>query len=447
MTDYDIKYTDTNKTPIPVQSDTELVEVLDLTLFGRGYLEYGEQLNENLLRLLENFACPESEAADETPDLTIVNDNVLSQPTEGQLWYNTTRKRLYNYNGTAWVSLRANGDYGAMWGQMVHGQQLPQPVSSTGYVFPYSECIWVVAPAGHAGRFDYHYCTTDNDARVKMKYHLIGNGSVLTEGIVNYLIIGIRGHVNSDGDYEYTFPSPTPSPTPSVGASPTPTPTTPVTATPSPTASSSVPAPTVSATRTPTPTPTRTMTPTPTHSPAPILTEDGIDIYDSTDGGNYNVALAICRIEDFEEYGDYGRDCSGSYGMCPEGSCVPRPGTYAPGGTLFGQALGITITGGTPPYTVRVKNFTCEDGPTALGEECMFFANGPAINTFPSGTVYTGVISTSGGSITGLTIEGVCGYDAIHVNGDFDIEVTDFAGTIVTITKSWIYDRNTTSTL
>lgn len=56
----------------------------DLTLIGKGYAGFGERLNENLIKLLENF-------------------NNTSAPTnkiQGQLWFDQTNKRLNVYDGT-----------------------------------------------------------------------------------------------------------------------------------------------------------------------------------------------------------------------------------------------------------------------------------------------------------------------------------------------------------
>lgn len=58
-----------------------------LTLIGRNYTSYGEIQNENFVRLLENFA-------DNIPP----GQSVGFTPLVGQLWYDTTNKRLRVYN-------------------------------------------------------------------------------------------------------------------------------------------------------------------------------------------------------------------------------------------------------------------------------------------------------------------------------------------------------------
>ena len=60
----------------------------DLTLIGRNYVGFGEALNENLIKLLENFA----------------SSGAPSTPIKGQVWYDTSEARLKVYDGTAFKS-------------------------------------------------------------------------------------------------------------------------------------------------------------------------------------------------------------------------------------------------------------------------------------------------------------------------------------------------------
>lgn len=100
MTNYNVNFTDTTATPITVPEDTVVRDVVDVSLFGRNFQNYGEEVNEGLLNLLENFSCPEdinttTNESDATPDLTKVTNNQLYHPTEGQFWYNSSRGMIY----------------------------------------------------------------------------------------------------------------------------------------------------------------------------------------------------------------------------------------------------------------------------------------------------------------------------------------------------------------
>jgi hypothetical protein len=66
-----------------------------LTLIGKNYAGYGIFLNENYIKLLENFTNPSAPTA----------------PLTGQLWYDSTNALLKVYNGTIWkpISSSASG--------------------------------------------------------------------------------------------------------------------------------------------------------------------------------------------------------------------------------------------------------------------------------------------------------------------------------------------------
>lgn len=77
---------------------TELVSIQDgaintdqsnLTLIGRLYRNYGELINENFVKLLENFA----------------NSSAPTVPLVGQLWYNTSTGSMSMYRSTGFISL------------------------------------------------------------------------------------------------------------------------------------------------------------------------------------------------------------------------------------------------------------------------------------------------------------------------------------------------------
>lgn len=72
---------------------TELVDgvldqdTTDIALVGRNYTGYGEFINENFIKMLENFA----------------NTTVPVSPLRGQLWYDTSQNKLKIYDGEEFV--------------------------------------------------------------------------------------------------------------------------------------------------------------------------------------------------------------------------------------------------------------------------------------------------------------------------------------------------------
>ena len=62
------------------------VATTDLALFGKGYAGFGERLNENLVKLLENFN----------------NTTAPANKIQGQLWFDQTNKRINVWTGDKW---------------------------------------------------------------------------------------------------------------------------------------------------------------------------------------------------------------------------------------------------------------------------------------------------------------------------------------------------------
>ena len=60
----------------------------DITLIGRNYKGFGEKVNENFVKIVENFAKSSSP----------------SSPLVGQLWYDTSEERLKIYTGDTFKS-------------------------------------------------------------------------------------------------------------------------------------------------------------------------------------------------------------------------------------------------------------------------------------------------------------------------------------------------------
>jgi len=85
---YTVDYSQSSKTAIIVNDGT-IDTSTSLGLIGKNYTRFGETLNENLLHLLENFA----------------NTSAPSNPSEGQLWYDTTNSLLKLYDNGVWTTI------------------------------------------------------------------------------------------------------------------------------------------------------------------------------------------------------------------------------------------------------------------------------------------------------------------------------------------------------
>jgi hypothetical protein len=60
----------------------------DITLVGKGYVGFGEAVNENFVKMLENFSSTQSPP----------------NPLSGQLWWDSANLRLKIYTGTVWTT-------------------------------------------------------------------------------------------------------------------------------------------------------------------------------------------------------------------------------------------------------------------------------------------------------------------------------------------------------
>jgi hypothetical protein len=74
---------------LTIVNDGTIDQTTSLTLVGRNYSNFGQIINENFVQLLENFA-------DTTPP---------TNPITGQLWYDSTNKKLKIYNGSLFTGL------------------------------------------------------------------------------------------------------------------------------------------------------------------------------------------------------------------------------------------------------------------------------------------------------------------------------------------------------
>lgn len=89
MSSYIIDWSDSNKTPIVVDPQTRDDSSTPIVIYGKGYTNYGERIQENLLHILENFASA-------APP---------SNPVEGQLWFDNDNAKLYVYDGASFAEI------------------------------------------------------------------------------------------------------------------------------------------------------------------------------------------------------------------------------------------------------------------------------------------------------------------------------------------------------
>jgi hypothetical protein len=121
---YTINKTDGTKL-VALRDGTVDIATTDLALFGKGYAGFGERLNENFVKVLENFAnttAPANKIKGQLWYDTLANQikvwngskfkpvgsstTSASQPTNantGDMWFDTNNSQLYVYSGTAWT--------------------------------------------------------------------------------------------------------------------------------------------------------------------------------------------------------------------------------------------------------------------------------------------------------------------------------------------------------
>ena len=124
----------TDGTVLATVADGTLDTTTNIQLIGKNYAGYGEILNENSVKLLENFASASS------PD----------KPLTGQLYYDTGLAQVKVYNGTAFKAVNGAiisstaptvGAKGDMWYDDVNSQ-----------IYVYNGSTWVlVGPQATAG--------------------------------------------------------------------------------------------------------------------------------------------------------------------------------------------------------------------------------------------------------------------------------------------------------
>jgi hypothetical protein len=265
---YKLKYTDSALTPITVPRRVFVSDIIDITLIGKRTLEYGEILNDNVVHLMEHFACHALSTDINVPDPASMAGRYLETPSVGQLWYNLTADSLYSWVGTKWNAIHSFSSISGNSGFIYDGDTVPIPLDFHGNTHDINDCVINIAPAMVTANIESFICEVSPSGVVTCKFTPIGD--VQRSGIASYVIL-----CNGANKSPVT-PTPTPSVTPNASMTPTPTVTRTVTRTITPTITPTITASsTASPTVTVTPTVTPTITPTPTPLPGMAL-EDGI---------------------------------------------------------------------------------------------------------------------------------------------------------------------------
>lgn len=182
------------KSPFVINPREQIDGVCSLTLYGKGAPQYGEGLQENLIRMLEHFCS-------DTPPPT---------PTRGQTWYDITQDALKAYNGITWqhvassaaLSTPTAGDNSAAvatteFVQTAVGGRLVKAIDGSAYrsltteeaghaIIEFTGVITanivVLFPASATRSWIVKNSTTGGNYTVTLKATILGNGVTVTRG-------------------------------------------------------------------------------------------------------------------------------------------------------------------------------------------------------------------------------------------------------------------------
>jgi hypothetical protein len=182
------------KPPFVINPREQIDGVCSLTLYGKGAPQYGEGLQENLIRMLEHFCS-------DTPPPT---------PTRGQTWYDVTQDALKAYNGNTWQHVASSaslatqnaGDNSSAiatteFVQTAIGGRLVKAIDGSAYrsltieeaghaIIEFTGTITanivVLIPASAARSWIVKNSTTGGNFTVTVKVTIPGNGVTVTRG-------------------------------------------------------------------------------------------------------------------------------------------------------------------------------------------------------------------------------------------------------------------------
>jgi len=107
---------------------------LDITLIGKGYAGFGERLNENFVKILENFS----------------NTSSPANKIKGQLWYDSLNNQVNVYTGSKWKPVGSTTNSGTSPSNAVLGDMWFDTSNNQFYV--YSGTAWtLIGPTTTSG--------------------------------------------------------------------------------------------------------------------------------------------------------------------------------------------------------------------------------------------------------------------------------------------------------
>jgi hypothetical protein len=147
------------------------VATTDLTLIGKGYAGFGEKLNENLVKLLENFN----------------NTTAPANKVQGQMWYDKTNNQINVYTGSKWKPVGSTANSATAPSNSVLGDMWFDTTNNQLYV--YTGTTWtLIGPTTVAGSGVTQVITEspeDNTGVKRSILKLVANDTVV--GVVSNL--------------------------------------------------------------------------------------------------------------------------------------------------------------------------------------------------------------------------------------------------------------------
>jgi len=147
------------------------VATTDLSLIGKGYAGFGEALNENLVKLLENFN----------------NTSAPSNKVQGQVWYDKANNQINVYTGSKWKPIGSTSNSATAPANAVLGDMWFDTTNTQLYV--YTGLAWtLIGPTTVAGSGVTQVITEsleDNTGVKRSILKLVANDTVV--GVVSNL--------------------------------------------------------------------------------------------------------------------------------------------------------------------------------------------------------------------------------------------------------------------